>query len=402
MPAPPCFGTVVRVDATPRWARRDDGWWAGVAAALAVAVGLLTAVAIRSNISLTDDHVVKPGPARVEALAASLLFAAALLARRRWPPFPTVVVVVCAYVPATVLMRWQHIEGTMFLIVIALSYVAITEADERTRLAVGASGVALPALIDYHIRYTWGWPYWMMGIAFAWLSATQTRRFRELVVALEATRSQLTEQAVFTERRRIASELHDLVGHSLTTVLLFLTGARRRVHEDPAVAEDALREAEDISRRSLAEIRRSVGGLRRDHEPSDLWPAPGVSDIPRLVEQACSAGCEVGLEVNGNLDQVDAVTGLAVCRVVQESLANAVKHAPGAAVVVRVGVDERRIGVDVVDQGGSRSAAASAAGGVGLIGMRERVETLGGTLQAGPEPGGWRVRAVLPREPPVR
>lgn len=64
MPAPPCFGTVVRVDATPRWARRDDGWWAGVAAALAVAVGLLTAVAIRSNISLTDDHVVKPGPAR--------------------------------------------------------------------------------------------------------------------------------------------------------------------------------------------------------------------------------------------------------------------------------------------------------------------------------------------------
>ena len=391
------------MEATPRWARREDGWWAGVGAILALAAGLITAFTVRRSALVdTGGQHVDIALVRFAAIAASALCAGVLLARRRWPRLPTVLVVLVAFVPPAVLLRWRHVEGTLFLVVVAVSYVAITEVDDRTRLTVGVAAVALAPVLAYHSGYTWGWPYWMMGIAFAWLSATQTRRFRELVVALEATRSQLTEQAVFTERRRIASELHDLVGHSLTTVLLFLTGARRRVHEDPAVAEDALREAEDISRRSLAEIRRSVGGLRRDHEPSDLWPAPGVSDIPRLVEQACSAGCEVGLEVNGNLDQVDAVTGLAVCRVVQESLANAVKHAPGAAVVVRVGVDERRIGVDVVDQGGSRSAAASAAGGVGLIGMRERVETLGGTLQAGPEPGGWRVRAVLPREPPVR
>jgi signal transduction histidine kinase len=400
MPGAPSFGTVVRVDATPKWARRDDGWWAGVAALLAIGVGLITAVAIRGNILVSPDTFVEPGPARVEAIGGSVICAGALLARRRWPGLPIAIVAACAFVPAAVLLRWQHIEGTMFLIVIAVSYVAITEPDPRARVAVGSAAVALPAAINLGVAFTWGWPYWTMGNAFAWLSATQTRRFRELVVALDTTRSQLTEQAVFSERRRIASELHDLVGHSLTTVLLFLTGARRRVHEDPAVAEDALREAEDISRRSLAEIRRSVAGLRRDDEPSDLWPAPSVCDIPRLVQQARSAGCDVGLELSGTLDQVDAVTGLAVCRVVQESLANAVKHAPGAAVVVRVGVDDDMVGVDVVDRGGSRSGGG--AGGVGLIGMRERVETLGGTLRAGPEPGGWRVRALLPREPPVR
>jgi signal transduction histidine kinase len=402
MPVAPSFGTVAPVDATPSWARRDDGWWAAVAAALAIGVGLITALAIRGNIFVSSDTFTEVGPARVDALGASVICAAALLARRRWPRLPVAVVAVCAFLPAAILMRWQHIEGTMFLIVIGLSYVAITGASGRARVAIGTVAVALPALINFHIGSNWGWPYWTMGIAFAWLSATQTRRFRELVVELEATRNRLAEQAVFTERRRIASELHDVVGHSLTTVLLFLTGARRRVREDPSVAEDALRQSEEISRRSLAEIRRSVVGLRDDHARSVFWPAPGVCDIPRLVEQARSAGSNVGLEVSGHLDQIDAVTGLAVCRVIQESLANAAKHAPGAAVNVRVGVDDSQVGIEVLDRGGTRPAGgAGAAGGagVGLIGMRERVETLGGTLEAGPEPGGWRVRAVLPREP---
>jgi signal transduction histidine kinase len=391
------------VDATPSWARRDDGWWAGVAAALALGVGLVTAVAIRGNIFVSSDTFVGVGPARVEALGASVICAGALLARRRWPRFPVAVVAVCAFVPAAILMRWQRIEGTMFLIVIVVSYVAITEAAGPIRLAIGTAAVALPALINSIIGYNWGWPYWTMGIAFAWLSATQTRRFRELVVELDVTRNRLAEQAVFTERRRIASELHDVVGHSLTTVLLFLTGARRRVHDDPSVAEDALREAEEIGRRGLAEIRRNVARLRDDHAPADLRPAPGACDVPRLVEQARSAGSDVGLQVSGEVDEVEAVTGLAVYRVVQESLANAAKHAPGAAVEVRVGIDDHAVGVEVVDRGGPRTGGGGGgAAGVGLIGMRERVEALGGTLQAGPEPGGWRVLAVLPREPPVR
>jgi signal transduction histidine kinase len=283
----------------------------------------------------------------------------------------------------------------MFLVLVGVSYIAITETDPRTRRAVGVVAVALPAVTAYHLPFTWGWPYWTMGILFAWLFGVQTRRFRLLVVELDATRERLAEQAVFTERRRIAAELHDLVGHSLTVVLLFLTGARRRVREDPSNAEEALREAEEIGRRSLAEVRRSVAALREGGGSADLQPLAGLCDVPGLIDQARSAGSDVGLRLNGPLDQVEAVTGLAVYRVIQESLANATKHAPGSAVRVRIDVDEKSVGVEVVDRGGS--LGASRGGGVGLIGMRERVEALGGRLTVGPQPEGWRVEAVLPR-----
>jgi signal transduction histidine kinase len=396
MTRPVRLGTVEAMEATPRWARRDDGWWAGVGAALALATGIITALAVSGHgVELARGQRVDATRVRIEAIAASAVCAAVLLARRRWPGLPTAVLAVFGFAPAALLMHWQHVEGTMFLLVVTVSYVAITETDDRTRLAVGAVAVALPVVINYNIQLTWGWPYWTMGITFAWLSAIQTRRFRQLVVELEATRERLAEQAVFTERRRIAADLHDLVGHSLTVVLLFLTGARRRVHEDPSKAEEALTEAEEIARRSLLDIRRSVAGLRHDAGPADLQPAPGVCDVPRLIEQARSAGSDIGLEVVGPVDQVETVTGLAVYRVVQESLANAAKHAPGAVVHVRVDVDDNAVGVEVVDRGGSRSSGGI--GGVGLIGMRERVEALGGRLTAGPGPEGWRVDAILPR-----
>jgi signal transduction histidine kinase len=125
-----------------------------------------------------------------------------------------------------------------------------------------------------------------------------------------------------------------------------------------------------------------------------------MGDIPKLIEQARSAGSDVGLQMGGPVDQVERVTGLAAYRVIQESLANAAKHAPGAVVNVRVDVDDKAVGIEVVDAGGS--ASSGGVGGVGLIGMRERVEVLGGRLTAGPESGGWRVSAVMPRGPEAR
>ena len=388
------LGTVEVMEATPGWARRDDGWWAAVGAVLALVTGVVTAVASRRDVA--ENGTLSPSTlVRTLVIAVSVLCAAVLLARRRWPRLPSLVVAVFAFVPPALLVRWQSVEGTMFLVVMGVSYIAITEPDTWTRRAVGVVAVALPALITYHLPFTWGWPYWTMGIAFAWLFGVQTRRFRLLVVELDATRDRLAQQAVFTERRRIAAELHDLVGHSLTVVLLFLTGARRRVRDDPSNAEEALREAEEIGRRSLADIRRSVAALREGGGSADLQPLAGLCDVPGLVDQARSAGSDVGLQFSGPLDQVEALTGLAVYRVVQESLANATKHAPGSAVRVRIDVDEKAVGVEVVDRGGS--LGASSEGGVGLIGMRERVEALGGRLAAGPQPGGWRVEAVLPR-----
>jgi signal transduction histidine kinase len=285
----------------------------------------------------------------------------------------------------------------MFFIVVAVSYVALSNPGGRYQLAIGASAIALPAVMALVTSYSWGWPFWMIGIGFGWVFGLQTRRFRLLVAELEAARERLTEQAVFTERRRIASELHDLVGHSLTVVLLFLTGARHRVKENPASAEDALREAEEIGRQSLAEIRSNVAALRARDGHAALSPTPRVCDVSALIDQARSAGSDVRLDLQGPVDEVETVTGLAVYRVVQESLANASKHAPGAAVRVQVAVDDRAVGVEVVNDGGRPPPAG--VGGMGLVGMRERVEALGGRLTAGPQPGGWRVEATMPRAP---
>jgi signal transduction histidine kinase len=283
----------------------------------------------------------------------------------------------------------------MFLLVIAASFAAMTEPDRRVSLAVGVVGVLTPALIeafgDYH---SFGWPFWMMGIAFGWLSGTQTRRFRRLVDELEATRERLAVQAVHLERRRIAADLHDLVGHSLTVVLLYLTGARRQIQDNAAGAAEALREAEEIGRSSLAEIRRNVAALR-DSGEATMEPTPGAADLVDLVKRLASAGSTVDLEVAGDLTTVEAIVGVVVYRVVQESLNNSSRHAPHAAVRVSVAVGPDAVDVSVVDDGGP--AVPGVGGGVGLIGMRERVEAIGGTLHAGPSGDGWAVRARVPR-----
>ncbi|HYT11009.1 MAG TPA: histidine kinase, partial [Mycobacteriales bacterium] len=254
-----------------------------------------------------------------------------------------------------------------------------------------------PAAVTLAAQPDWGWPFWTGGIVFGWLSAEQTRRFRALVAELTATRERLAEQAVHLERRRIAAELHDLVGHSLGVLLLHVTGARRRVRDDPDAAEEALRQAEGIGKAGLTEIRRSVAALR-DEAGTALAPTLTAADVPELVKRTAAAGSTVRLTVTGELDAVEAIIGLAVYRVVQESLANATRHASGAPAQVRVAVRPDVVEVVVTDAGSaSRPSGAAGAGGVGLVGMRERVEALGGTLDAGPTPTGWRVQARIPR-----
>ena len=243
----------------------------------------------------------------------------------------------------------------------------------------------------------WGWPYWTGGLLVTWLSAEQLRRYRALVAELESTRERLAVQAVHLERRRIAAELHDLVGHSLGVLLLHITGARRRIEDDPAGSAEALRRAESIGRSGLAEIRRSVAALR-DETGASLAPAMTAADVPALVGATAAAGCAATLEVSGSLAGIEPITGLAVYRVVQESLANATRHAPGAAVRVAIAVGADEVDVTVADGGGvGRARSQGGPGGVGLVGMRERVEALGGTLAAGPAADGWRVHATLPR-----
>ena len=369
--------TVAYVRTPDRTQRR----WAANAAALSALLGALTVAFSAGN--------------RVPAaLVSAAAVAGYLVALRRRPPFA--VLLLWTYGPPVAALLHSRGESLVFLLMVAVSYLVLLEDDLRLRFAAGVLAVAAPAAVQLVVRDDWGWPFWTGGLLVTWLSAEQMRRFRALVAELQATRERLAEQAVHLERRRIATELHDLVGHSLGVLLLHVTGARRRIGDDPAGAEDALRRAESIGRAGLAEIRRSVAALR-DETGTSLAPATTAADVPDLVAATAAAGGPARLEVTGELAEVEPITGLAVYRVVQESLANATRHAPGAPVTVAVRVGAAEVEVTVADTGGP--APARGPGGVGLVGMRERVEALGGTLTAGPTATGWQVRALLPHSP---
>ena len=358
-------------------------WWAHVAAVLAGAVGF---VAI-----LGASGARGPGV----AAAATAVTVAGFEAKARWPRIPGWLLALWTAGPALAVNLTVWSEGIFFLLVVSTSFVVLTEPDRRIRFVVGAAAVLAPPVVAVLTGRTFGWPFWMMGISFGWLAGEQMRRFRSLVAELEATRERLAVQAVHLERRRIAADLHDLVGHSLTVVLLYLTGARRQLQDDPAGAADALRDAEEIGRSSLAEIRRNVAALRESGD-AGLSPTPGAGDLSELVASYVAAGSAVDLRVSGDPSALQAIVGAVAYRVVQESLNNATRHAPGAPVQVTVAVSVAALDIAVVDRGTS-AVASTNGGGVGLVGMRERVEAVGGTLHAGPEAGGWAVRARVPR-----
>ena len=341
--------------------------------------------------------------ARMEVAALAAVTMTGFFAKGRWPQLSPVLLVGWTFSPVVLLNLRERGEGTMFLLVVALCFVVLVTPDRRIRLAAGVVALLTPPLIQAVRPQDWGWPFWMMGIAFGWLSGEQMRRFSDVVAELAATRNLLAERAVDLERRRIAAELHDLVGHSLTVVLLSVTGARRLVRQDPDAATEALLEAEAVGRASLTEIRGSVRALRdgqRDGQGTDagVAPMPVAGDVPALVERMVAAGSSVELDVTGNLEEVETVTGLVVYRVVQEALNNVARHAPSAAARVAVVVMADAVEVEVLDSGPGSSARGST--GTGLIGMRERVDAVGGALQVGPSPGGWRVRARVPRPEP--
>ena len=252
------------------------------------------------------------------------------------------------------------------------------------------------AIALFGVEWLWvdpdtGWGAWMAGTTFTALAALLVRHELDLVARLRAAQAGLADRARAEERNRIARELHDVIAHTLIVSQLHVTGARLAVETDPADAARALAEAERLGRESLAEVRRAVGLLREDADGGNVAPLPGAADLPVLVERFRSAGADVTLDTAGDAGALPAVTGLAMYRIVQESLTNAAKHAPGASVVVGVDVGPARVMV-TVDSAGSPGHGS----GLGLLSMHERASALGGTCEAGPGGRGWLVRAELP------
>jgi signal transduction histidine kinase len=221
--------------------------------------------------------------------------------------------------------------------------------------------------------------------------------YKERAERAEAMSEQEAHRRVAAERLRIARELHDVVAHHLTLVNAQAGVAHHLVRRDAERAYEALGQIRDTSRAALDELRATVGLLRQADEPDQpRTPAPGMRDLPGLLDSFRHAGLSVDVQRTGQYDAVPPLTDLTAYRVIQEALTNAGKHVGGAHARLTIAVHDNSLEVIVADDGGD-GRVARAGTGLGLISLRERVRAADGTLQAGPDPeGGFRVHAVLP------
>ncbi|MGW2148722.1 sensor histidine kinase [Nonomuraea bangladeshensis] len=197
------------------------------------------------------------------------------------------------------------------------------------------------------------------------------------------------------ERLRVSHEVHDVIAHTLAVVGVQLNVAADALEDDPAAAAAALRVAKDVRNRAMTDLRSLITILRDD--AGGTAPQADLASLDTLVADARAAGLEVTLDEHGDRAAVPAITAIAVHRVVQESLANTLKHAGARRAGVTIGYQPRSITVEITDDGRSVPGGTDVAEGHGLAGMRERVSALGGTLTAGPLPGGgFAVRADIP------
>ncbi len=246
-------------------------------------------------------------------------------------------------------------------------------------------------------------PAFVIMYGTAWILGDNLRTRRAYMLELERTAAHAEAQrqaearhAVADERTRIARELHDVVAHSMSVMVVQAGAARRVLDTNPQQASAALEAIEATGRQSLDEMRRILGVLRSDDEQLAFAPAPSLDDVGRLVDQCEQAGLPVDVAIDGQPVDLPTSVELSAYRIVQESLTNTLKHAGPAHASVALRYTPGQLHVRVEDNG--RGAAATTNGaGQGLVGMRERVEAFGGTLTAGPRAGGgYAVAAVLP------
>ncbi|WP_051109128.1 sensor histidine kinase [Actinomadura flavalba] len=222
----------------------------------------------------------------------------------------------------------------------------------------------------------------------------------ELRRQAERHREDLARQAVLEERARIARELHDVVAHHMSVIAMQAEAAPYKIPDLPDAARETFGVVRNAARDALAETRRVVGLLRADDEGADRAPQPGLDRLEELVGAAGQAGLTVETAVVGVPRPLETGVELSAYRIVQESLSNAARYAPGARTAVELRYGAAALTVRVTDTGAAAPDGRPEArdgGGHGLVGMRERVTMLGGELTVGPtEDGGWQVEAVLP------
>jgi signal transduction histidine kinase len=300
-----------------------------------------------------------------------------------------------------VVLSVHGIQGGVFVLLFTIVWLGIAGVPRWVPVAVALVTVLLSGIAGVVSNHGFdkGVLYFPLGAVLTLLCSELMRRERRLVSELGMAREELAERAAEHERARIAREIHDVVGHSLTVVQLHVIGARRQLALDPARADASLAKAEEIGRDSLDHLRQVVGLLRDGDDGGGVGssaPMPTAIDVPTLVGSATEAGLDVSLDVAGDLSDVEPAVGLCAYRVVQEALANARHHAPGQPVTVRMTVQRCR-SLDVVVANPLEGAIpAGGRQGSGLIGMKERAAACHGDLSVGPRAGSWIVKLRLP------
>lgn len=347
---------------------------------------------------------------RLSYVVVSVLAVTAMLLRRR-APLAVLVTVVVVYKSWVYLFfpPGVQIPFSPILIVPILSYNTGAHARGRHAL-IGAAVLALFiasgmwTLVQGHPtgnELTFG-----AVLTIAWLIGKGMQRYRDLTNSLRVQARQLEQErderarlAVALERGRIARELHDVIAHSVSVMVVQATAERKVLGQELHQTREVLEMIERTGRQALVELRRMLGVLRKTDDPLLLSPQPGLTDLINLVDQVREAGLRVGFHVEGNRVPVPAGVDLSAYRIVQEALTNTLKHAGSTHADVTLRYFGDHLELIVADDGRGSADGVSSNGGHGLVGMRERVAMLGGSLQAGPKDGGgFLVSVTLPLE----
>jgi signal transduction histidine kinase len=328
-------------------------------------------------------------------IAVLLLFAVAsgaLYWRRRYP----------AVVLAVALAAWALTLGQEYSNIGGVTLIALYATGRYASSARwGQAGVAaaITLLVGDNIlgSLPWGESAFGSVVMFGvWYVGRRLRLGAERAAELVREQAAEARRIVVEERTRIARELHDVVAHRVSMMTVQAGAARAVAAEDPARAMQAMGAVEEAGRQALDELRHLLGVLRPEADADALGPQPGLADLPALIEQTRVAGLDVSLVMDGLLRELPTRVELSAYRIVQESLTNVLKHAgPGTRTEVRLRADTACIFIEVTDEG--RGVSTLPGSGHGTVGMRERALLLGGSLDAGPRPGGgFRVFAQLP------
>ena len=336
-------------------------------------------------------------------------------------PTPVGVLAVLCY-PAALLLRCTSLWAALL---VAFSGIVVTYGLGLSQVDFLASIIACLVLV-FHVGHamptresvlavvfaflcvattetiTWGNLGWLLLIiGGAWGGGRALRNRRMLIEDLRATaaewaasRDELAHQVVAEERLRIAQDIHDVLSHSVSVMLVQAGVAERKAAREPALAVEAARSIQDSGRQAMDELRQMLGVLRLDgaHQPTS--PQPGLVQIAGLVDQFRDAGLAVHYAGPDAAVSVPPAIGLTAYRVAQESLTNVLRHSTADRACLRLGVSAGSLSIEVVDPGPSENKTGPP--GHGLRGMRERVESCGGHLDVDQDPSGFRVRATLP------